>query len=166
MKLDRRKCRKYADRELKIPKSNGLLYAEQIGYIIRTAVRGIDHHRVLILYVYPQEDVMEGDFRPKFTVFQGRDDFVTLARKEDGTAAWRVSAIWAKAGRSGGNAPFSAPRMRNASRGSSGKKRKRDCISWHGYSPGYSSREGWKGSAGRSRRYLTAWRRCRRSRRT
>lgn len=93
MKLDRRKCRKYADRELKIPKSNGLLYAEQIGYIIRTAVRVIDHHRVLILYVYPQEDVMEGDFRPKFTVFQGRDDFVTLARKEDGTAAWRVSAF-------------------------------------------------------------------------
>ena len=93
MKLDRRKCRKYADRELKIPKSNGLLYAEQIGYIIRTAVRVIDHHRVLILYVYPQEDVTEGDFRPKFTVFQGRDDFVTLARKEDGTAAWRVSAF-------------------------------------------------------------------------
>ena len=32
MKLDRRKCRKYADQELKIPKSNGLLYAEQIAY--------------------------------------------------------------------------------------------------------------------------------------
>ena len=47
MKLDRRKCRKYADRNLKIPKSNGLLYAEQIKYIIRTAVKVIDHHRVL-----------------------------------------------------------------------------------------------------------------------
>lgn len=93
MKLDRRKCRKYADRNLKIPKSNGLLYAEQIKYIIRTAVKIIDHHRVLVLYVYSQEEAVEGDFRPKFTVFQGKDDFVTLARKEDGTAAWRVSAF-------------------------------------------------------------------------
>ena len=93
MKLDRRKCRKYADRNLKIPKSNGLLYAEQIKYIIRTAVKIIDHHRVLVLYVYSQEEAVEGDFRPKFTVFQGKDDFVTLARKEDGTTAWRVSAF-------------------------------------------------------------------------
>lgn len=93
MKLDRRKCRKYADRNLKIPKSNGLLYAEQIKYIIRTAVKVIDHHRVLVLYVYSQEEAVEGDFRPKFTVFQGKDDFVTLARKEDGMTAWRVSAF-------------------------------------------------------------------------
>ena len=93
MKLDRRKCRKHAAMELKIPKSNGLLYAEQVEYLIRTAVKVIDHHRILILYVYSRADAVEGDFRPKFTVFQGKDDFVTLARKEDGKAAWRVSAF-------------------------------------------------------------------------
>lgn len=93
MKLDRRKCRKQAVLELKIPKSNGLLYAEQVEYLIRTAVKVIDHHRILILYVYSRADAVEGDFRPKFTVFQGKDDFVTLARKEDGKAAWRVSAF-------------------------------------------------------------------------
>lgn len=50
MKLDRRKCRRHAAVELKIPKSNGLLYAEQIEYLIRTAVKVIDHHRVLVCW--------------------------------------------------------------------------------------------------------------------
>lgn len=93
MKLDRRKCRKFAERDLNIPRGNGLLYAQQIEYIIRTAVRVIDHHKVLVLYVYSREEAAEGDFRPDFTVFQGRDDFVTLARKEDGTTSWRVSSF-------------------------------------------------------------------------
>ena len=93
MKLDRRKCRKHADRALNIAKGSGLLYAEQIEYIIRTAVKVIDHHKVLVLYVYSREEVVQGEFRPKFTIFQGRDDFLTLARKEDGATTWRVSSF-------------------------------------------------------------------------
>ncbi|MCM1215583.1 MAG: hypothetical protein NC331_08335 [Lachnospiraceae bacterium] len=93
MKLDRKKCRPYAAQALKAPKNSGLLHAEQIEYIIRTAVRVINHHKVLVLYVYPREKAAEGDLLPKFTVFQGRDDFVTLDRREDGTTAWRVSAF-------------------------------------------------------------------------
>jgi len=90
-KMNKKKCRKYADPGLKIPGNSGLLYAEQIDYIVRTAVRIIDHHKVLVLYVYLREEAVRGDFRPAWTVFQGRDDFVTLARKGDGTTAWRVS---------------------------------------------------------------------------
>lgn len=93
MKLDRRKCRAYAWQTLKISRSSGLLYAEQVGHIIRTAVRIIDHHKVLILYVYSREKAALGEFFPEFTVFQGKDDFVTLARREDGTAIWRVPAF-------------------------------------------------------------------------
>ena len=65
MKLDRRKCRKFAERDLNIPRGNGLLYAQQIEYIIRTAVRVIDHHKVLVLYVYSREEAAEGDFSGK-----------------------------------------------------------------------------------------------------
>ena len=93
MKLDRRKCRPYAAQALKISKNNGLLCAEQIEHIICTAVRIIDHHKVLVLYVYSREKAAMGEFLPEFTVFQGKDDFVTLARKEDGTTTWRLSAF-------------------------------------------------------------------------
>lgn len=91
MKLDRRKCRPYAGQALKISRNSGLLCAEQIRHIIRTAVRIIDHHKVLVLYVYSREKAARGEFLPEFTVFQGKDDFVTLARKEDGKTSWRLS---------------------------------------------------------------------------
>lgn len=99
MKLDKRKCRKYAEPGLKIPANSGLVHAEPVNYIIRTAVRIIDHKKVLVLYVYQREDAAKGDFRPKWTVFQSRDDFVTLARKEDGSSTWRKCSFECLSGR-------------------------------------------------------------------
>ena len=43
--LNKKLLRQYADPGLTIPANHGLLYAEQVRYIIRTAVRIIDHHR-------------------------------------------------------------------------------------------------------------------------
>lgn len=91
MKLNKRKCRVFADPRLKFPSGNGLLCARQIGYIVRTAVKIIDHHKILILYVYPRKQLVEGNFQPCYTVFQAKDDFITLARKEDGSTTWRKS---------------------------------------------------------------------------
>lgn len=92
-KIDKRKCRKYAGMELRISPNSGLLYAEQIGCIVRTAVRNIDHHKVLVLYVYSREAAAKGDCRPKWTVFQNREDFATLERREEGILTWRKAAF-------------------------------------------------------------------------
>ena len=91
MKIDRRKCRKYADPGLKMSSGNGLLYAEQISYIVRAAVKLIGHKRILVLYVYSREEAAEGCFSPLWTVFQGKEDYAVLARREDGTLSWRVT---------------------------------------------------------------------------
>lgn len=91
--LNKRKCREFANPDLKMAAGNGLLHAEQIDYIVRTNVTLIDHHKTLILYVYPRHQAALGDFRPRWTVFQTKDDFITLARKADGSTAWRTAAF-------------------------------------------------------------------------
>ena len=90
--LNKRACRKYADPKLKLA-DNGLLHAEQVDYIIRTAVKLIDHHRVLVLYIYDRAEAEQGRFIPLWTVFQTKDYYVTLARQDDGSLKWRSAAF-------------------------------------------------------------------------
>lgn len=93
MKIDKRKCRKYADPGLGMSRQNGLLHAEKIKHIMRTAVKNIGGQRILVLYVYPRERAAAGDFRPVWTMFQSRTDFVTLAFREDGGTYWRRASF-------------------------------------------------------------------------
>lgn len=93
MKLNKKECRKFAEPGLKMQLNNGLLHASQVEYIVRTAVRVIDRHKILILYIYQREKAAQGDVRPCMAVFQGRDDFATLARNEDGSTVWRTAAF-------------------------------------------------------------------------
>lgn len=55
MSLNKRKCRAFADPGLRMQAGNGILHAEQIKYIIRTAIKIINHHKTLILYIYPRQ---------------------------------------------------------------------------------------------------------------
>ncbi|MEY8518449.1 hypothetical protein AALC25_16410 [Lachnospiraceae bacterium 29-84] len=99
--LNKRECRKFASPDLKMASGNGLLHADQIDYVIRTAVKIIDHHKTLVLYVYSRTQALQGDCRPLWTVFQDRDDFITLECREDGSTAWRKSAFDSLGGRWG-----------------------------------------------------------------
>ena len=91
--LNKRKCRKFANPDLKMAWNNGLLHADQIDYIIRTAVKMIDRHKALVLYVYPRLQAVQGDFRPLWAVFQDNVDYITLKRLEDGSFRWRTAAF-------------------------------------------------------------------------
>lgn len=93
MRMNKKECRKYAAPEPAIAPGHGLLHAGQVSYIVRTAVKTIDHHRTLVLYIYSRQQAAQGDCHPLWTVFQGKDDFTTLARKPDGTTSWRTSAF-------------------------------------------------------------------------
>lgn len=93
MTLNKRECRKHADTELKFDRNSGLLRVEGIRYVIRTAIKNIAGQRLLLLYVYPCEKIADGDFHPKWTMFQSRTDYVTLAVRDNGTTTWQASML-------------------------------------------------------------------------
>lgn len=93
MKLIKRECRKFADPGIKMPLNNGILHAGQVKYIVRTAIKVINHHKTLILYLYDRRKAAQGDFNPCMTIFQSTDDFITLSYKDDGSTFWRTAAF-------------------------------------------------------------------------
>lgn len=93
MKLNKKLCRKFADPGIIMPLNNGILHAEQILYIVCTAVKIIDRHKTLVLYIYDRENAAQGDFMPCMTMFHCQDDFITLELRDDGSTAWRTSAF-------------------------------------------------------------------------
>lgn len=118
MKINKKECRKFADPGTKMQLNNGLLYAGQIVYIVRTDVRIIDRHKILILYIHPREKAAHGDFKPCMTMFQSRNDFATLEFRDDGSTAWRTSAFnhldenWNLSGKSAFYSPKDEQRVR------------------------------------------------------
>ena len=73
--MNKKSLRQFADPGWAIPPGHGLLHAEQVRYIVRTAVRIIDHHRILVLYIYDREQALRGVSSPRWTMFQqGREE--------------------------------------------------------------------------------------------
>lgn len=89
--MNKRALRKYADPQLRFQKTNGLLYCSQVNHIVRTAVKNIDGTRTLVLYLYETVKAAQGQCAPAFTVFQTKDDFITLKKCEDGSMKWLTS---------------------------------------------------------------------------
>lgn len=90
-KIDKRACRKFAMPELEFNLNEGVLHVESCPYIIRTAVRNIAGQRILMLYIYQRENILAGSIKPRWVVFQGRDDFATLSLRENASATWQCS---------------------------------------------------------------------------
>lgn len=88
--MDKRALRKYAIPNGKPNPQNGLFYAEQVHYVVRTAIKNIAHRRTLVLYIYAKENVLSGDYIPRLTMFQVKDDYITLCHDERGTR-WQTS---------------------------------------------------------------------------
>lgn len=91
--MDKKACRVSAAAYPPLDARNGLLHADQVNYIVRTAVKLIDCHRTLVLYIYDRQQAAAGSCVPLWTVFQAKGDYITLARLEDGATAWRTAAF-------------------------------------------------------------------------
>lgn len=87
--LNKRECRKFLSPDTPADTGSGVFHAPQIGYVIRTAVKNLSHHRTLILYIYDCNQVSKKKPAPLWTMFQTRTDYITLECKPDGTA-WRT----------------------------------------------------------------------------
>lgn len=90
-KIDKRACRKLAMPELEFNLNEGVLHVENCPYIIRTAVRNIAGQRILVLYIYQRENILMGSIKPRWVMFQSRDDFATLSIRENASATWQCS---------------------------------------------------------------------------
>ena len=94
VKIDKCACRKVGAEPLSISLNNGLLHADSIKYIFRARVRIIAHHKVLVIYGYDCERVLAGDRLPRWSIFQGKTDFVTLERDKSGKTKWRTAGYF------------------------------------------------------------------------
>lgn len=92
-KIDKRACRKFALPELEFNLNEGVLHVESCPYIIRTAVRNIAGQRILMLYIYQRENILAGSIKPRWVMFQSRDDFATLSLRENASATWQCSVL-------------------------------------------------------------------------
>lgn len=93
MKLDKRICRQYA-RPDKVPDPNaGVFHVSSLTYIVCSAIKIINGHRTLVLYVYQRESVLAGNIQPMWTMFQCQDDYITLEQTPSGKTHWRVSSF-------------------------------------------------------------------------
>lgn len=92
--LDKKALRKFAadNPAPAIPPNHGLLHAPQVDYIIRTAMKIIARRRTLVLYIYDRAKATS-DPMPVWTMFQAGEDYITLARREDGSTHWREAAF-------------------------------------------------------------------------
>ena len=90
-KIDKRACRKVAQEPVRIHPGNALLYIPDIQYVLRSRVRNISGKRLLVIYFIPVKAAAAGNTTPKYVVFQGKDDFITLENCENGKTRWRTA---------------------------------------------------------------------------
>lgn len=91
--LDKKACREFAAPGTVMSLDSGLLHAEQVKYIVQTAVKIISHKRTLVLYIHDRERAAQGDLQPLWTMFHCKDGYITLEKKEDGKTSWRTAAF-------------------------------------------------------------------------
>ncbi len=88
--MDKRALRKFAGAGRKLNLRSGIFLAEQVKYIVCTAIHNIAGRRTLVLYVYSKETMSAGDLSPRWTVFQTADEYITLGCDEKGMH-WQTS---------------------------------------------------------------------------
>ncbi len=88
--MNKRALRKFADSGRKLNLKNGIFCAEQVKFVVCTAIHNIGGRRTLVLHIYSKETMSAGDFIPRWTMFQTKDEYITLCRDEKGTR-WQTA---------------------------------------------------------------------------
>ena len=88
--MNKRVLRKFAIPSNSLNPKNGIFCADQVKYVVRTAIKNIDHQRTLVLYIYAKESVLAGNHVPRWTMFQQKGGYITLCTDDKGTR-WQQS---------------------------------------------------------------------------
>ena len=74
----------------KLDPESGLLYVQQVKYVVTTEIRIISHRRLLLLHYILRENAMRGNFQPDYTIVQATDDYVTYDHRPEAKTRWRT----------------------------------------------------------------------------
>lgn len=88
--MNKRVLRKFAIPSSSPNPKNGIFCADQVKYVVRTAIKNIDHQRTLVLYIYAKESVLAGNHTPRWTMFQQKGGYIALCADDKGTR-WQQS---------------------------------------------------------------------------
>ena len=91
--MNKRVLRKFAIPSNSPNPKNGIFCANQVKYVVRTAIKNIDHQRTLVLYIYAKESVLAGNHVPRWTMFQQKGGYITLCTDDKGTR-WQQSICY------------------------------------------------------------------------
>jgi len=91
--IDKKACRAFLSPARKLDQNNGILHAEQIEFIVCTAIHNVGHRRLLILDFYSREQAARGIFQPVFTMFQASDAYITYDHRDGVKTKWRSAAL-------------------------------------------------------------------------
>ena len=91
--MNKRVLRKFAIPSSRPNPKNGIFCADQVKYVVRTAIKNIDHQRTLVLYIYAKESVLAGNHNPRWTMFQQKGGYITLCADDKGTR-WQQSICY------------------------------------------------------------------------
>ena len=91
--MRKRELCKYADPGLKFSLGSGVLLLSEKRHIVRAAVRNIAGRRTLVLYFYNRARAAAGCFESEYTLFQRRDDYISLSRTNGGSMKWHEASL-------------------------------------------------------------------------
>ena len=91
--IDKKACRTLLNPQRSLDLNSGLFYAEQLEYIVCTAIRIVGHRKLLILDFYPRTEAAKGMPSPDFTMFQATDDFITFDHRAGVKTRWRTAVL-------------------------------------------------------------------------
>ncbi len=90
--MDKRALRMASAHDRMINTRSGVFCADAVRYVVYTTIKNIAHRRTLILYVYDKETMSAEAPMPRWTMFQTKDEYVTLY-KDDVAEKWFTSAF-------------------------------------------------------------------------
>jgi len=93
MGMNKKECRKFVDLEPRFNLGSGIFLIDKIKYIARSAVKIIAGRRTLVINFYNREKAASGCNEPTYTLFQCKDDYITLHRGEHDTEIWRGASL-------------------------------------------------------------------------
>ena len=96
--MNKRVLRKFAIPSSSPNPKNGIFCADQVKYVVRTAIKNIDHQRTLVLYIYAKESVLAGNHTPRWTMFQQKGGYITLCTDDKGTRWQQVDVCESRKG--------------------------------------------------------------------
>ena len=92
-RIDKKACRQFLEPSLAPNSDYGLFLVPKLKYIIRTAVKIVGHHRLLILCLYAKGNTPGSRPRLAYTMFQSSDSFVTYDHQPDTKTVWRTAKL-------------------------------------------------------------------------